>query len=270
VALASLNQEEDLFISPNRTMPHFSLALLFVAESASLASAYKNYRSGETYSTIFLNKAELTLNGAELYISPMDSFDFLPSPGYASKGMKTLKEEFAELAASRNSEIHDGAIVKGSNDDVHKWAQAQLGSAMQTYQVPRPDESLSGKVLTVESAKEILNPEDSADIVVCHKIEQDATFCHKLGHERFGVTEVTVSPHGKPSALWVGCHEPMDAGDDGHDANSPVCHVINVGDFVFTTTADNTFTAQTNMLTTVGKVRTKGFRKRSQEELQEN
>ncbi len=243
-------------------MPRFSLALLLLVAAASAPSASsccwfrpsgdkKNYRSGETYSTVTSNKAELTQHGAELFISPMDTFDFLPSPGHAVKGMKEIEESFSELAASRNSEIHDGAIVKGSDDDIDKWAQAQLGSEMQKYQVPRPNESLSGKILAVESVREILTSKDIGDVVVCHKIEQDATFCHKLEHENFGVTEVTVSPNGKPSALWVGCHEPMDAGGD--DAQH-VCHVLNVGDLVFTTPAT------TDMITTVGKFRSKGLK----------
>lgn len=219
-------------------MSRFSFAALFIAASTSSASACcyfrpnddkTNYRTGEIYSTNASSKADLTRPGVELYISPRDSFDFVPSSGHAVRGMGNLKESFAELAAARGGEIHDGAILKGSEDDVAEWVRALLGddTDVQKYQAPRPNETLPGKVLTVEKAEEILNSKYVGDAVVCHKVEQDATFCHKLTNENFDVTEITVSPNGKPSTVWVGCHELVD------EKRYSGCHVLNVGDLVF-------------------------------------
>jgi len=182
-----------------------------------------NTRSGEVYTTKASSKAEFSLPGVELYISPKDSFDFLPSAGYAVESVKMLKEEIV------HAQLLDVAYVEGS-EDVATWAQTHLGSSivMQKHEVPRPNESLSGKVLTVKSSKDIFDANDVGEVVICHKAAEDMSFCHKV-HEDFSVTEVTVSPNGKPSTLWVGCHTNIIGAENW-------CHVMNVGDIVFTTT----------------------------------
>jgi len=212
-------------------MTRFSLALFVAAMAAPSASACcwfrglapRNYRSGEgDYSTASSSKAELTLPGVELYISPKDSFDFLPSSGHAVKGRKILFDE--EIKQTPDEFREHVKLVQGSEEEVAKWVRSQLGPDVKKYQAPRPNESLPGKVLTIETVKDIINSKDIGDAVICHKIEEDATFCHKLNDFSFSVTEIIVSPNGKPSSLWAGCHVMED---------EDMCHLMNVGDMVF-------------------------------------
>jgi len=201
--------------------------------------AMHNVRSGEVYSTSASSKAELSLSGVELYISPKDSFDFLPSAGYAVESAMMLKEKLV------NAPLQDMACLEGS-EDVATWAQTHLGSStvMQKHEVPMPNESLSGKVLTVKSAKDLFDAKDVGEVVICHKIAEEMSFCHKL-HEDFSVTEVTVSPNGKPSTLWVGCHTNIIGAENW-------CHVMNMGDIVFTTTHTSKMIGEKKRLMRVG------------------
>jgi len=211
-------------------MTQFSLALLVAVMAAPSASACcwfnghkpRNYRSGGDYSTVSSRKAELTLPGVDLYISPEDSFDFLPSSGHAVKGREILIGE--EIDQTPDEFREHVKLVQGSEKEIVEWVRSQLGPDVKKYQVPRPNESLPGKVLTIETAKDIITPKDVGDAVICHKIEEDATFCHKLNDFSFSVTEITVSPNGKPSSLWAGCHVMED---------EDMCHLLNVGDMVF-------------------------------------
>ena len=203
--------------------------------------APRNYRSSgkDAYSsTTSSSKAELTHPGVELYISPKDSFDFLPSSGYAVNGRNMILNE--EIASTPDKDRERVALVHGTpEEDVAKWAQTQLGPDMKKFQAPRPNESLPGKVLVVKATKDIIEPKDVGDAVVCHKIEEDATFCHKLNDFSFSVTEITVSPNGKPSRVWAACHVMKDM---------DLCHLLNVGDMVFTTHPNNKFTAEKKRL----------------------
>lgn len=228
-------------------MVRFSLALFIAAMASPSVSACcwwnsgapRNYRSGEVaYSTTVSMKEELTLPGVEIYISPKDSFDFLPSSGYNVKGGKMILDE--EIASTPNELRDRVALVKGSEENVAKRVQTILGPNTKKYQAPRPNESLPGKVLTVETAKDIFKSKDIGDAVVCHKIEEDATFCHRLNDSfSFSITEITVSPNGKPSTLWAGCHVMEDKN---------MCHLLNVGDMVFTVPPKKKFTAEKKRL----------------------
>jgi len=182
-----------------------------------------NFRSGDRYSTQCSSKTELTLPGVEFFISPGDSFDFVASSGYNTH-LEELEQNQLFLASPEKQ-----AIVRGSDEDLAKWATSCLDgdhstSSLQKHIAPRPNESLPGKVLTVESEKLVVRAEHTA--VVCHALDQDAHLCHKL-EKPMEITEVTVSPNGKPSKVWVACH--YGEAYDGETA----CHIMNVGDLMF-------------------------------------
>ncbi len=213
-------------------MARFSLSLLFATAASVSAyrgqgSKFRNYRSGEDYTTRTTNKSSLTLPGVEVFISPKDSFDFVPATGYAVNGVELIEKQIAANGGVEATK-ETAAIVK--NDDIAEWAMSRLHSEVQKHQPPRPNESLAGKVLTVKASEEILTPEDLGSVVVCHAFDQESSFCHKL-HSQLGVTKITVEPNGKPSELWVACHYSEEEGTS--------CHVLNVGDAFFSTgTAD--------------------------------
>ncbi len=215
-------------------MTRFALSVLFATAASVSAyrgqgSAMRDYRSGEDYSTATTNKSSLTLPGVEFFISPKDSFDFLPAPGHAVKGMELLEKQ---IAANGGWEAmkDTAAIVK--NDDIAEWAMSRLHTEVQKHQAPRPNESLSGKVLTVKTAEEILTPKGLGRTVVCHAFDQESHFCHKGMDGEMGVTKITVEPNGKPSDLWVSCHH--------REVEGISCHVLNAGDVIFSSMSDAT------------------------------
>jgi len=203
---------------------------LFVAAAASLPSAFGNmaqghgsvlhfdFRSGADYSSVNTLEA-LTTPGAGFYISPKDSFDFVPSAGYGA--YEDAEKYVTYNKASNDGDLH-AAVVKGSSHEVlTKWAVDADMETLKKYQVPRPNESLPGKVLTVKSAEALFTAEG-----VCHEFERETFYCHKP-HAIISVFEVIVSPDERTSKLWVACHGNVD------------CHVLNAGDFVFS--AGNNF-----------------------------
>ncbi len=181
------------------------------AWSVNYSSRENNFRSGELYST-WSEMAALTTPGKEMFISPRDSFDFVPSKGYG-------QFEKALEAQAIPDEIETSGILTGF-ESAAEWARAELkNSNLIKSQVPIPNESLAGKVLTIKSAQEILPPRAS---VMCHEIEQETYFCHKTNH--VAVQAVEVSPSDKLSTLHVACH---------YSGETSECHVMNVGDIVF-------------------------------------
>ena len=170
-----------------------------------------NFRSNEKYST-WDDKGLLDTMGMEFAISPEDSFDFIPAKGYGQ-----FKTADKALAAP---ETFEAMKVMTGYDAVVEWARAELKTPKVTKnEVPMPNESLVGKDLNVESVTEVI---PRSEYITCHAIEQETYFCHKTTNIR--VSAVTVSPHDKPSTLWVACHVMED--------DSPKCHVMNVGDFI--------------------------------------
>ncbi len=156
--------------------------------------------------------AALTTPGKEMYISPKDSFDFVPAKGYG-------QFEKALEAQAIPDEIETSGILTGFQAAA-EWAKTELeDSNLIKSQVPVPNESLTGKTLTIKSAKEILPPRES---VMCHEIEQETYFCHKTNH--VAIQAVEVSPDDKLSTLHLACH---------YSGESSECHVMNVGDVVF-------------------------------------
>lgn len=231
-------------------MPRFSFPLFIVA-TAALASEcdavrnsignpwYANFRSGGLYSTQRNSKEELTLPGTDIFVSPKDSFDFLPSPGY-----NALVEELEQDPIFSASSDED--IVRGSDENLANWAASRLvgheaRTTLQKRISPRPNESLSGKILTIEAAEVVVRTDQA---VLCHALEKDAHLCHKL-HMPMDITEVTVSPNGKASMFWVACHY-----GEGKDGDT-LCHVMNVGDFMYLLPGD---------MTTMGEIRKKGLK----------
>lgn len=210
-------------------MPRFILSLFLAATlvPASIAVRnaagnpwFANFRSGALYSTTSRDKEALVRPGVELYIAPRDTFDFLPSTGYGTY-VETLEKDLSELGDSRN------AVVRGSEENLIAWASAQLNTKdLSNHSVPRPNESLVGKILVVEESSVIYEMKNA---VLCHALEEETHFCHKL-HSSMDITQLTVSPNGKESHLWVGCH--YGEGDD-EDEDDALCHVMNVGDRVF-------------------------------------
>ena len=241
-------------------MPRFSFSLWVVATAALVSECdavknsagnpwYDNFRAAGSYSTQRNNKEELTLPGAELFISPNDSFDFVPSPGY-SVAVEELEQDPIFLASS------DQAIVRGSDENLANWAASRLvghqaKTTLQKHISPRPNESLSGKILTVEAAEVVVRADQA---VLCHALEKDSHLCHKL-HKPMDITEVTVSPNGKASKLWVACH--YGEGNDG----GTLCHVMNVGDFMYIST-EPVVSVLPGDMTTMGKIRKKDLKVR--------
>lgn len=238
-------------------MSRFSFSVWVVATAAlvsecdavasSMGFHVFNYRGACPYSTERNNKEELTLPGAQLFISPNDSFDFVPSPGY-SVSVKFLEEDPLFLGTS------DQAIVRGSDENLANWAASRLVGhegkpTLQKHISPRPNESLSGKILTVEAA-EVVARADQA--VLCHALEKDAHVCHKL-HKPMDITEVTVSPNGKASKLWVACHY-----GEGNDTGTS-CHVMNMEDYMYVST-EHVVSVLPGDMTTMGKIRKKGLK----------
>eukprot|EP00957_Ditylum_brightwellii_P150775 11480087-Ditylum_brightwellii.AAC.2 len=86
------------------------------------------------------------------------------------------------------------------------------------HQVLIPNENLVGKELTVEAAEQVV---ESRDLVICHAVKRETFLCHKM--DKVDITKVMVAPHGKPSTLWVVCH----------DVGTYYCHVMNMNDMVF-------------------------------------
>ncbi len=198
-----------------------TLALLLSASSGyevHIGPWMDNFRSGVKYST-WDEMTALTTPGEKILISPQDSFDFIPSLGY---GQFQLAEK-----ADRNPDAWEAHKVLTGYDAVTEWAEAQLGEpVLKGYQVPQPNENLVGMTLVVDSpgAKELLPPRES---VICHQIEVETFFCHKT--QNVGVQTIEVSPHGKPSTLWLACH---------YVEKTPKCHVMNVGDMFFSPDAN--------------------------------
>ena len=171
------------------------------------------------YSTGTTKKVELTTLGVEFYISPHDSFDFVPSVGY-SEGF----EEIEGLVSSNPTNNEHATITKGGNDEIHGWAKhlrTNDNAQIYQHQIPMPNKSLSGKVLTVTDSKYLFE----ADEGICHLIEHERYMCHKP-RSPVDIIKITVSPHGKPNYLWVACHRPIDKDDH----QEWWYHVMNVGD----------------------------------------
>lgn len=224
-------------------MARFSLSCFLAAYAAILlpgvhsighlgteAHSFINLRSDNIYST--LNPMQdLTSLGASIYISPLDSFDFIPAPGYsiayhsdsghdAKKKFKSAFEFFDTWLKSEFNSEHANVVI-GDTDKLSIWAADKHLHV--SHQVPKPNESLPGKVLTIEGAKMLIRGAGGA----CHWIENGVAVCHQPD-DPVNVIEVTVttpeSNEGKSSTLWVACHE----------ENLESCHVLNVNDFVFT------------------------------------
>lgn len=185
--------------------------------SAGWASRADNFRSGHLYTT-YDDKSALATPGNEIFISPTDSFDFVPTAGYGQVEF-TIQSQ-VELKDHGLQDFETSELLTDVNEhEVAEWAKATLKeSNIMKSQVPRPNESLVGKSLTVEKAEDIIPVHDS---VLCHQIEQNSYICHKTLH--VGITAVQVSPNGKPSTLHLACHY-------GEDSK---CHVLNVGDLIF-------------------------------------
>eukprot|EP00567_Pseudictyota_dubia_P008732 CAMPEP_0197452004 /NCGR_PEP_ID=MMETSP1175-20131217/30837_1 /TAXON_ID=1003142 /ORGANISM="Triceratium dubium, Strain CCMP147" /LENGTH=228 /DNA_ID=CAMNT_0042984891 /DNA_START=76 /DNA_END=762 /DNA_ORIENTATION=+ len=211
-------------------MPRFALSLAVTAAAlvpSALALVISpahewgdNPRSGEEYSTLDTRAALVTV-GAEFHISPKDSFDFVPSAGY-NKVVDEVEKAVAENL-NGNEQI---ALVRSSDSlDLVNWGtRIGLNASDKIQVVPKPNEALAGKVLTVDSAKGLFKAEG-----ICHMIEEGTYVCHKPNG--VDVTEITVSPNGKPSNLWVACHNAEDV--------ARICHVMNVADVVFPHGAGN-------------------------------
>ncbi len=64
---------------------------------------------------------------------------------------------------------------------------------LEMNQVPMPNESLPGKVLTVENAKDLFRTEG-----LCREIEHETFICHKP-YDTLNIVEVAVSLDGRTS-----------------------------------------------------------------------
>jgi len=204
----------------------FRLAIaLFLTTAAVVPSAhaisfqganmkFQNFRANVEYSTSATKKSALTLPGTEIYISPRDSYDFIPAAGY-NPVVDWVKENIGEST--------DKALLK--NNEIEEWAMSMLDTkSFQKHQAPKPKESLPGQILRIKDSKDILDA--SNEVVACHVLDEDYHLCHKVNGE-LSITNVTVEPNGKPSNLFVACHYGEQEGEDLW------CHVLNAGDIIF-------------------------------------
>ncbi len=227
-----------------------TLAVSLVSSVSSYAWAgwahrYENFRSGHLYTT-YDDKSALATPGEDIFISPIDSFDFVPTVGYGQvESTIASRAEFVDhgLQDFQTSEI----LVDTNEHEVAEWAKTALNEAnIIKSQVPRPNESLVGKSLTVEKAEDILPARES---VLCHQIEQKSYICHKTHH--VGITAVQVSPNGKPSTLHLACHY-------GEDSK---CHVLNVGDLFFSSAEKKQYLRQAEANWTMNTIRSTRWNK---------
>ena len=215
-------------------MTRFALFLFVTAALVPEGSAFFsvsvfkiNARTYRSYSTQNTREA-LTTPGVEFYISPSDSFDFIPSAGYAA-----IEELEKDVAQAAEDHIEHVGFAEGSAE-VADWGMTQLYTEKEQHEsipvptkheAPRPNQSLSGKVLKVESAKDLFPVEG-----ICHLIEHETYMCHKPIYD-VDIVEITVSPNGKSNKVWIACHA-----NSMEDGVEDLCHVMNVGDVVFTAT----------------------------------
>lgn len=189
-----------------------------------------NPRILEHYGTFSYGPSLKTI-GETFEILPRDSFDFVPSKGYGSahKLRQILEEEKKKKVSSslRGTEHKEPHMLFENAKDAAEWAKDQLDvehmKSLEVNQVPRPNESLVGKALTIEKSDKLVSP---GNLVVCHSLEDETYLCHKPA-EDVDITMVTVSPNGKPSTVWVACHS----------VDKYFCHVMNVQDMVFSVSA---------------------------------
>ena len=194
----------------------FSLTLLV---ATSLNSAFAtvriaggiwdiNPRTLSKHSTLGSRKA-FEYVGSEIYISPSDRFDFVPTAGY-----NDVVEKVENYVADLVDNHEHIAIVKKSVEWAKSAGLEGVGKVVLT-----PNESLVGKVLKIESSKPLFKAEG-----MCYLLDVGHYDCHTPNDVE--VVEVTVAPYGKPSVLWVACHnEDIESGY--------TCHVMNVGYVVF-------------------------------------
>jgi len=230
-------------------MARFSFSYFLLASASSMmirgtsADSYNrngswiNARSAKIYSTVN-PRAKLATPGVSFTIAPGDSFDFVPAAGYsviladdysnhgdADENVKWAFDWVYDWAKSERAHV-----VRGSENEISEWGAGK--QLLETHEVPKPNESLPGKVLTVESAKMHIRGAEG----ICHRIEQEASVCHQP-HALVNVIEVEVTTAdstngGKTSKLWVACH---DEDNEEHDEKYvESCHVMNVGDVLFT------------------------------------
>lgn len=231
-------------------MARFSFSYFLLASASSMMirgtsadsfdrnnGSWINARSAKVYSTVN-PRAKLATPGVSITISPGDSFDFIPAAGYSV----ILAEDYSNHGdADENVKwafdwVYDWAkserahVVRGSKNEISEWGAGK--QLLESHEVPRPNESLPGKVLTVESAKMHIRGAEG----ICHRIEQEASVCHQppalVNVIEVEVTIADSTNGGKASKLWVACH------DDDHlehkEKYIESCHVMNVGDVLFT------------------------------------
>ena len=87
------------------------------------------------------------------------------------------------------------------------------------------NENLTAKELTIDAIKAIFLSDDK---VLCHEIEVESYFCHRVDKKyNVSIKKVTMSiSGGKPNNLYVVCH---------YNDN---CHVMNVNDMILSVPED--------------------------------
>merc|ERR1740124_1557496 len=172
---------------------------------------YMNFRVGEKYSTWSLD-GHLTNVNSMFEISPTDSYDFVPTKGY---GRVQLARDFLqEILEETPGEENAFGIFK-SSEEATKWAKSTLqNEVLRKDLVPMPNDNIIAKELTIDAIEALFVSDDK---VLCHEIEVESYFCHRVDKEyNVSIKKVTISiSGGKPNNLYVACHY-----NDG-------CHVMN-------------------------------------------
>jgi len=181
---------------------------------------FLNYRSGEGYSTWSFD-GQLTNVGSMFEISPPDSYDFVPAKGYGrfQSARDSLQEIHEEMKMTPGEENALVGIFK-SSEEATKWAKSTLqNEVLRKDLVPMPNENLIAKELTIDAIEALFLSDDK---VLCHEIEVECWFCHRVNKEyNVSITDVTISiSGGKPNNLYVACH--YNGG----------CHVMNADDMI--------------------------------------
>jgi len=180
---------------------------------------YMNFRVGEKYSTWSLD-GHLTNVNSMFEISPTDSYDFVPTKGYGRvQSARDFLQEILEETKMAPGEENAFGIFK-SSEEATKWAKSTLqNEVLRKDLVPMPNENIIAKELTIDAIEALFVSDDK---VLCHEIEVESYFCHRVDKEyNVSIKKVTISiSGGKPNNLYVACHY-----NDG-------CHVMNANDMI--------------------------------------
>jgi len=218
-----------------------AVVLPIVPSMADIIIKFLNPHSGRVYSTLRHDQWALTTTGSIFNISLEDQFD---RPAqivgcWTSEQVAALMDvELADAASLTDMFV---CIETSKTAEAFKRFGAQPTSHLvPALVVPKPRQALGGKTMRVVQSSEILSPQHCG---ICHGSGANYSMCHEPS-EQIQVFQVRVRVHqhdpghadcltcgGDESdleSLYVVCHLSQDV----------LCHLLNVGDIIFTFDVD--------------------------------